>query len=191
MNKKYHIPLGVCLLVILTNCSSIKVVSDLDTTEDFAVFKTFEYYGWAEGSGDRINQLERDRIERAFADEFTKRDMRKVDSNGDVVVALFITGRVRTQTTANTTTTGMGGMNRRGMRSPGWGWGTTHSTTTFNETQFLEGTLMIEMFDPVDKKLIWQAMGTKTIKEDPEKRAKNIPRVVAEIMKKYPVKPTK
>jgi hypothetical protein len=81
------------------------------------------------------------------------------------------------------------------MRSPGWGWGggmgMAQSTTTYNETQYLEGTLMIEMFDRADKKLIWQAVGTKRVAEDPKMREKDIPRKVAAIMNAYPVKPEK
>ena len=85
---------------------------------------------------------------------------------------------------------GMGrGMHRRGMRSPGWGWGTAHSTTVITESQYLEGSLIIEAYDPDDKLLIWQAIGTKTVSEDPKKRAKDIPKKVAAIMKEYPVKP--
>jgi hypothetical protein len=77
------------------------------------------------------------------------------------------------------------------MNSPGWGWGTTHSTTTINETNYLVGTLMIEMYDRVDQKLIWQAIGTKTVSEDPKKRETGIPKKVAAIMKTYPVPPKK
>jgi hypothetical protein len=50
---------------------------------------------------------------------------------------------------------------------------------------------MIEMFDRIDKKLIWQAMGTKTIDDDPQKRQKQIPKLVKAIMKEYPVQPMK
>ena len=87
------------------------------------------------------------------------------------------------------------GMGHRGMRSPGWGWGggmsMQQSHTVINETNYIEGTLMIELFDPKDKKLIWQAIGTKTVSEDPKKREKGIPKKVAAIMKVYPVNPIK
>ena len=181
----------VFLLAILSSCSSTKVVSDIDSTVDFTQIKTFEYYGWAKESDKALNQFDRERIEQAFAEEGRKRGLTRVDSDGDAIVSLFVNGKVKTTQTATTTGMGMGGMGgmgRRGMGGPGWGWGGGHSTTHITESQYLEGTLMIEMFDPDTKKLIWQAMGTKTVNENPQKRAKDIPKKVGAIMHKYPVK---
>jgi hypothetical protein len=143
--------------LIYSGCSSTKVISDQDPAEDFTQIKTFEYYGWADNSDQMLNRFDKERIESAFAEEGKKRGLTQVDSNGDVIVILFISGEMKTQTTANTNTMGMGGMGGRGrgMRSPGWGWGATHSTTTINETNYLEGTLMIEMYNRADQKLIF------------------------------------
>ena len=187
---------GLSIIIILfffSSCSSTKVISDKDPVVDFNEFKTFEYYGWADNSDKLLNRFDKERIESAFAQEGSRRGLTRVDSGGEVIVILFITGEIKTQTTAHTNTMGMGGMSGRGrgMRSPGWGWGTTHSTTTINETNYLVGTLMIEMYDKDDKKLIWQAIGTKTVSEDPKKREKGIPKKVEAIMKEYPVNPIK
>ncbi len=181
----------VVIIGVFTSCSSTKVISDKDPVVDFTEFKTFEYYGWADNSDQILNRFDKERIESAFAEEGRKRGLTRVDAGGDVIVTLFVTGEIKTQTTAHTNTMGMGGMGRGGMRSPGWGWGTTHSTTTINETNYLVGTLMIEMYDKDDKKLIWQAIGTKTVSEDPKKREKGIPKKVAAIMREYPVNPIK
>ena len=179
------------IITILTNCSGLKVVSDKDDTEDFTQFKTFEYWGWAENSDQVLNRFDKERIESSFAEEAKKRGMTKVESGGDVIASLFVVGQAKTEQTAHTTTMGMGGRGGRGMRSPGWGWGTAHSTTVINENQYVEGTIMIELFDQAEKKLIWQALGTKRISDDPQKRERGIPKMVAAIMKKYPVKPIK
>ena len=183
-------------LTVFSSCSSTKVITDKDASEDFTQFKTFEYYGWTENSDQLLNRFDKERIEAAFVEEAKKRGLTGVKENGDVIVSLFILGEVKTQKTANTTTTGMGGMNtmgrgRRGMGGPAWGWGATQSHTVVNETNYIEGSLMVEMFDVEDKKLIWQAIGTKRISEDPKKREKGIPNKVAAIMKTYPVKPIK
>ena len=191
--------ISLIVLPFFTGCSSMKVISDKDSTEDFSHFKTFEFLGWSDDSDKKLSRFDKERIEEAFGVEASKRGMSRADKNGDVIVTLFITGEVKTQKTANTTTTGMGmggvGMGGRGMRSPGWGWGggmaMTSSHTVINETNYLVGTLMVEMFDREDKKLIWQAMGTKTIDDDPKKREKQIPKLVTAIMKEYPVNPTK
>ena len=180
-------------LTVFSSCSSTKVISDKDPAVDFNGFKTFEYYGWADNSDQMLNRFDKERIESAFAKEGKKRGLTRVDSDGDVIVTLFVTGEIKTQTTAQTNTMGAGGMGGRGrgMRSPGWGWGTTHSTTTINESNYLVGTLMIEMFDIDEKKLIWQAIGTKTVSDNPKKRETGIPKKVAAVMKTYPVPPIK
>lgn len=59
------------------------------------------------------------------------------------------------------------------------------------ESQYLEGTLVIELYDQKDKKLIWQAVGTKRVSDDRQKRAAEISKLIAAIMKKYPVEPIK
>ncbi len=185
----------ILTVILLSGCSATKVVSDFDGTEDFTQFKTYEFAGWANDSDQLLNRFDRERIEQAFVEEGRKRGMEPVKENGDVIVSLFITAQQRTQQTAHTTSTGtmMGGprMGRRGMGAPGWGWGMGHSTTVINETEYLEGSLMIEMYDVEDQKLIWQAIGTKTISDNPQKRAQGIPKKVAAIMRKYPVKPQK
>jgi hypothetical protein len=179
-------------LVQFSSCSSVKVISDKDNTEDFTQFKTFEFYGWAENSDKVLTRFDRERIEAAFVEEAKKRGLTGVKENGDVIVSLFVVGEVKTQTTANTTSTGMGGMNTMGRRGRGMGgWGTTQSHTVINETNYIEGRLMVEMFDTVDKNLIWQAIGTKRVSDDPKKREKGIPKKVAAIMREYPVKPIK
>lgn len=186
-------------VMILSGCASTKVVSDKDGSVDFSKIRTFEFYGWADNSDAVLTRFDKERIEAAFIEEGRKRGITKAESNGDVIVSLFIVADQKTQKTANTTTTGMGmggmGMGHRGMRSPGWGWGggmsMQQSHTVINETNYIEGTLMIELFDPKDKKLIWQAIGTKTVSEDPKKREKGIPKKVAAIMKVYPVNPIK
>ncbi len=177
-------------LLFLSGCSSgIKVISDKDPSEDFTVFKTFEFAGWTKDSDQILTRFDKERIEKAFSEEARIRGITPVTSGGDIIAALFVIGDVKTQTTANTMTTGMS--RGRGMRSPGWGWGAAHSTTVINESQYIVGTLMIEVFDVVDKKLIWQAIGSKTISENPQVREEGIPDMVSAIMDEYPVKPIK
>ena len=185
----------IMAIIIVSGCSSLKVTSDYDSTEDFSQFKTYEYYGWAEDSDRILNSLDKNRIEKAFAEEFAKRGMSYTENSGDVVVALYIVTEQKTQTTA--TTTGVGGMyggyGYGGYYGygPGWGWGGGMTTTTYRDYDYTEGTLVVSVFDKLDEKLIWTGVGKKTVGENPAAREKNIPRVVAAIMKKYPVKPMK
>ncbi|HBH50059.1 MAG TPA: DUF4136 domain-containing protein [Bacteroidales bacterium] len=187
--------LSFLLLValVLSACSGIKVVSDMDPSVNFNDHKTLEYYGWVEESDQIMNRFDKERIENAFASEFKSRGIEVVEQGqGDIVVALYIVTEEKTQKSASTTHHGgYGGYGYGGYYGygPGWGWGGGHSTTTISEYAYLEGTLVCSVFDKATEQLIWEGIGTKTISEDPKRRERNIPEAVKRIMAQYPVKP--
>ncbi len=196
MKQLVLIAFAVATMMFGSGCSGLKVISDKDNTVDFAKIKTYQFVGWTAESDKILNRFDKERIQDAFLKAGLKRGLMKVDSKPDAFVALYVMGEQRTQKSANTTTTGMGmgmgGMGMGGMRNPGMGgWGMAQSHTVINETRYIEGTLMIEMFDPTSKNLIWQAIGTNTVSEDPKRRTKDIPKKVDAIMSKYPVKKLK
>ena len=90
----------------LSGCSSLKVISDKDNTVDFEKIKTYQFLGWTADSDKILNRFDKERIEQAFLTSGSQRGLKKVDSNADVLVALYVIGEQRTQQTANTTTTG-------------------------------------------------------------------------------------
>ena len=94
--------------LFFADCSSLKVVSDKDSTVDFEKIRTYKFVGWADNSDEVLNRFDKERIEQAFVTEGAKRGLSKNASNPDVLVALFVVGEVKTQQNANTTTTGMG-----------------------------------------------------------------------------------
>ena len=180
----------VGMVFILASCSSsIKIHTDYDRTVDFTKFKSFEYYGWADGSDKILNDLDKKRIESAFADELYKRGLGVVGKDGDMVIALYIVTEEKTQTTA--TTTGMGGGYYGGYGGyygygPGYGYGSGYSSTYVNTYEYKVGTLIISVYDKAKEELIWESSGVGEI-SDPGKREKSIPYVISKIMKEYPV----
>ena len=78
-----------------------------------------------------------------------------------------------------------------GGYGPGWGWGPSYSTTTVNTYDYLEGTLVCDIYDQKDKQLIWEGVATKTVDDNPDSRDKNIPIAVERLMRYYPVPPIK
>lgn len=194
MNYKVFAKLfGLAIIVlVLSSCATIKVTSDYDRSVDFTKHKTFEYYGWAEESGKLLNDLDKRRIEEAFGAEFRKRGLTLVKSDGDLIVSLFIVVEQKTQTTANTTTTGMGGgyggyYGGYYGRGPGYGWGNTHSTTTIQNYDYEVGTLVCDVFDKSTETLIWEGIGSKTLDEDKNTRDENVEKAVTAIMNTYPI----
>ena len=108
-----------------------------------------------------------------------------------MIVTLFVMTEDKTQYNATTTGMGFGGYGGYYGYGPGWGWGPgmNMSTTSVNEYNYTVGTLVIDIFDSNDEKLIWESIGTGTVNDNPQKREKNLPKTVAHIMAPYPVKP--
>jgi hypothetical protein len=182
------------IMVLLSACSSLKITADFDKSVDFTKYKTFEYYGWAKESDKVLNGLDKVRIEDAFAKEFFSRDLKLVESDGDLIVTLFIVVEQKTEQQAETTHMGGGYGGYYGGRygyGPGWGWGGGYSTTTVREYNYAVGTLVCDVFDKKSEKLIWEGIASKTIDSDPNTRDKKIPEVVRRLMLKYPVPPVK
>ena len=185
---KIQIVSVVAIAALLSACSSTKYYVDKDSSVDFTKYKTFQYYGWAEESNKILNDLDQRRIEKAFGDELEKRNLQYVEQDGDLIVTLYIVTEERTQTTANTTHMG-GGYGYGGYYGwgPAYGWGPSSSHTTFNEYQYTVGTLIIDIYDAGDKKLIWESIAQGTIDEKTKGRDERIRKVVANMMKDYPV----
>ena len=179
------------LVVFLGACSSIKFTSDKDDSVDFTKYKTYEYYGWAEESNKILNQLEQKRVETAFGEEFTKRDMEFVEEGGDLIVTLFIVTQEKTRTTATTTSTGgmYGGYGGYYGYGPGYGWGGGTSHTSYNEYDYTVGTLVIDIYDAKEQRLVFEAVAQGETHENPKGQEERVKKLAARMMKDYPVAP--
>lgn len=186
--------LGFIVVTFLASCSSINVTYDYDKDADFSEYETYEFLGWADESDKILSQIDKKRIQEAFAAEFAARGLELVESGGDMAVSLFIVVNEKTGVTAYTDYYTMGGVyGRPYVYGPGWGWGYGYSTTRYQEYDYLVGTLVLDVFDNESRNLVWQGVGSKTIDDDANTavREKNIKRVARAIMNYFPVKPVK
>ncbi len=55
------------------------------------------------------------------------------------------------------------------------------------------GTLVVDLYDPARKQLVWRGEASKTIdvKRDPDKNYKNLQKAMAKLFRKYPPPPGK
>lgn len=182
--------LGFLSILLLASCgSSVSVSYDYDKEADFSQYETFEYYGWAEESDKILNEFDKRRIEEAVGGQLADRGLEYVESGGDLVVSLFIVVDEKTGVSAYTDHYSMGSPYGTFRYGPGWGWGYGHSVTRYHEYDYLQGTLVIDVFDREEKKLVWQGIGTGTVDDNPQTREKNINKAVAKIMAYFPIKP--
>ena len=171
----------------IASCSPVKVITDQDTSIDFSTLKTYNFLGWQDNSDQILSDFDKKRIHDAFKKEFDARGMELVGSDGDMAVSLYIVVDQKTSITAYTDYY-TNRYDRYHLYNRGWGQGT--ATTTFSEDSYMEGTMVVDVFDGKTKDQIWQGVATGTLIEDPAKREKSIPKRIEALMKKYPVSKT-
>ncbi|MDX1279039.1 DUF4136 domain-containing protein [Oceanihabitans sediminis] len=178
----------VLLPVFISNNAYSQVKSDYDKNTDFSKYKTISFQGWEKNSDKILTDFDKKRITDALEAEFADRGVKLVENNADAEITLYIVVNKKTSTTAYTSFNGgMGYVGRWGW-GMGAGLGMGSATTTYNNNDYLEGTLVVDMYDSDTKNLIWQGVMTSEVNEKPQKREKSTPRKIAKLMKSYPVK---
>ena len=161
-----------------------KVTIDYAHDFDFDPVKTFAYIAPTD-SGAR-DQLSDNRLRSAIIKELKEGGLRQVEADAD----LYVTYHVTTQdnTVFNTTSFGYGGYGggwggygRRGYGGYHGGIGSTSTTAS----TYTEGTLIIDAYEPSEKKLVWRGTATVTVKDKPEKQSKQIDSILAKMGKKW------
>lgn len=162
-------------LVMLTSCSSVRVVSDYDTKVDFTSYKTFAFYkkGIDKAS---VSDLDKKRIMRAVEAELLAKGFSK-SANPDILVSIFTKSREQVNVSDNNI-------------GIGWGWGYNpwfYGRTNININQYTEGTLFIDFIDKNTNELIWQGIGSGAMKmSNIEKKEERINEFVYKIISTYP-----
>ena len=177
---------AVLLAILISGCSSVTVISDMDKSVDFSQYKTYSFLGWQKDSDQLMNEFDKKRLHDAFGAELSQRGLEYVESGGDMAISLFLVISKETSVTAYTNYYGMGGYGR--YNRYGYGWGGT-SRTTYSENDYLKGTLVMDVFDEKSGDQVWQGIATGTVTEQPEKREKSIPKSVGALMAKFPIQP--
>jgi hypothetical protein len=174
--------LGVAFVLTLVAMPALaqKVTVDYAHDFDFSGVKTFQYVDTKESNAK--NELMAGRIVELIKKELREGGLTEVQENPDI----FVTYHVTTQelSSFNTTSVGYGGYGGYGL---GWGgWGGYHpmggmGTSTTYETKYTEGTLIVDGYEPTDKKLVWRGTGTVTVKAKPDKQIKQVEKILTKI----------
>jgi len=156
-----------------------KVTIDYAHDFDFEAVKTFQYVETKDSNS--ASQLTDDRIKNAIIRELTEGGLKQVESDPD----LFVTYHLTTQenTVYNTTSSGYGGYGGYGRGWGGWGGSMGSSTTT--ASTYTEGTMIIDGYEPGEKKMVWRGTGTVTVKSKPEKQSKQIDSILDKLGAKW------
>ena len=178
--------LGLVIILGLAAVPAFAQKVNIDYAHDFDItsVKTFQYMDTDES--DPSNSLMADRVVDAIKKELIEGGLTEVSSDPDLYVTSHMT--TKENTVYNTTNFGYGGY---GAGWGGWGYGgygyggAGMGTSTTTASTYEEGTLIIDAYDPTEKKLVWRATGTVTIKSKPEKQMKQVDNILQKIGKKW------
>ena len=113
--------------------------------------------------------------------EFKEGGLTQVEENPDIYVTYHFTTEDRTSYT--TTNFGYGGY---WGGWGGWGWGgPAMGTSTTQQINYTDGTLIVDAYDGNEKKMIWRGTGTVTVKAKPEKQVKQVENILKKIGKRW------
>jgi hypothetical protein len=171
---------GALLLPVILLAQSVQ--REWDKKYDFATVKTFAMkIGTSWG-----NQLSENRVMADMAEAITERGWKKVDSEATANVVVVIHGATQQKQTLNTFYSGMGGY---GYGYHGMGGGMATGTTTVSE--YLVGTLVVDIFDTKTKNLVYRGTASDEINKDPKKNEKKLDKAAQKLFKDFPQKDKK
>ena len=168
-----HINLAV-LVCLGAAAFAQEVHFDYDRSANFSAYKTYQWVDYREVPvGDQILDQE---IKRAGDAQLAGKGLRRVESGGDLLVGYQA---AISQEKEFNSLGGWGG--------PGW-WGGPWGNTRVTSSTIDVGKLVIGMFDPATKQLVWRGSASKTldINKDPDKNYRNLEKAMAKLFKNYP-----
>jgi len=170
------------LFLMITCAYSQDIHYNYDRGANFAGYKTYQWVDLPGPGGAVPDQLIDQDIKRAVDEQLAQKGLTRVERDADLKVGYHAVLREEKSVNLNAFGTGGGPW--------GWGgWGGFNSGTVTGQTSTItSGTLLIDLYDPAKKQLIWRGDATKTIdiKKNPDKNYKNLQKAMAKLFKNYP-----
>jgi hypothetical protein len=164
-------------------CSSLETTADYDHAANFSQYKTFAFQEGTPASTQFIQQ----RLESAIAGALQRKGMTPASADSaDLLV--FTHAKVSTSKQLNATTMSYGGWWGPGFYGGGWGGyygGSGMGTTTVQEVDIKNGTLVVDMVDRNKKSIVWRGVATDVVDEKTV-QPENIQRIVDKLFEPYP-----
>ena len=165
-----------CLLTLPALAIAQDVKIDYDKAYNFAPVKTYSIrIGTAWG-----NDLSQRRVLEEFDQAIAAKGWKKVD---DAAADIHVVLHGATSTKHNVNTFYSGGMGGYGYRYGGMGGMGTASTTV---SEYTVGTLVVDMFDPKTKNLVFRGAAEDEVSDNPEKNAKRLEKASDKLFKNFP-----
>jgi len=150
---------------------------DFDKGADFSAIKTFTVKLGTSWN----NQISEKRVMTEVEQTLVEKGWKKDDANPDAIVVVH--GATTTKRSLNTFYSG-GGYGGYGYR--GWGGGMGMGTSTTTESEYLVGTLVVDIFNAKTKGLVFRGTASDEISDKPEKNIKKVDKATDKMFKDFP-----
>jgi len=150
-----------------------------DRGANFAAYKTYQ---WVDLPGRVPDQLIDRDIKRSIDEQLSQKGLTRVEKDADLYVGYQAV--IDMEKGIN-----LSGWGTRGGPGGLGGWGGLDSGTLTGQTSTIPvGILLVDLFDPAKKQLIWRGDASKTLdlKKDPDKNYKNLQKAMTKLFKNYP-----
>ena len=169
--------IAAALALASTAAFAQDVKTDYDKAANFAAIKTFS----AKIATSWNNQISEKRVLDEITQALTEKGWKSVDANPDALVLLH--GATEKQKSLNTFYSG-GGYGGYGYR--GWGGMGGMGTATTTTSEYLVGTLVVDIYDAKTKALMYRGTATDELSDKPEKNAKKLQKASDKLFKDFP-----
>ncbi len=175
--------------LMLASCATLNVTTDYDRTANFASMRTYAMYSGG-GENKTISPLNADRITTAVRNELNAKGYTETTGTADFLVNVNTVVQEKQQLSANTDFYGgVGPYGYGGMYRPYGYWGGIaggQAITTFNVDDYKDGSIIIDMIDPVTSKMFWEGTGNAEIDGNFNNPEKKIAAAIAKVLSSYP-----
>jgi hypothetical protein len=167
MRFKLRCCLALCL-VLPAMAGESDVQTDFDPAVDFTKFKTFSFVGGQElgRTGLLSNPETRERIKNFISGVMENRGLQEVprDTPHDMAVRYWVARQQKTDTTPAFDTDAWMWGGYPPYWSGDWGW----YYMEYVVTNYVEGTLIVDLLNPADKALLWRTYLRQKIEDRSE-----------------------
>ena len=170
--------IGFATWILLAGCTSMSVQTDYSEDVDFSAFETFQYEESDRSLAD-VAPLAHQRIGAAIRRGMTDSGLAEVESGPDLHVTYYASTSEQLQ--FQTTYMGVGGWGRWGRRGRVGVAGSTTRATTYEQ-----GTLVIDIWQAEENRLVWRGVVTDTLSGNPDRNTDKINRGVARAFEGFP-----
>ncbi len=174
----------VLIMIAAVSASAMEVHVDYDRSGRFSWYKTFAWAQSEETSLEGHNDLMHSRIKNAIEYWLSQGRLTEVTEDPD----LYVTYHAGTQEDIRVNAASFG------YGFPGsWTWdpywfgpgGTGASVSTTSVSTYTAGTLVIDIWDAREKKLVWRGTAIDVFFDDPKKADKKINKAIEKMIKQW------